>query len=279
MQIKERFLVMVKLNGWNKLSFQNEHEYYELLGFLAKDDSAVKLVTEDNKQSGAGGAQTRFYLKAGVDVNSLPRPLKEAYLTGNDPVRLSETAYIRNLQEKHHFEKREISGANDYITHWYKTSYEDVLSTVPKQYVSDFKRGYHWNCELVAKIRSSEISESNLSNETYYVADEGHTEGRKTGYYTTKYERNSHNREEAIRIHGTRCMICGFDFESAYGELGKGYTEVHHIKPLSSLDEETVINPATDLICVCANCHRMLHRFRNYIVSVDELKIIVEDNK
>jgi predicted HNH restriction endonuclease len=72
-------------------------------------------------------------------------------------------------------------------------------------------------------------------------------------------------------------MICGFDFEKKYGELGKGYIEVHHIKPLSDLNEEVVVNPVTDLICVCSNCHRMLHRFRNYMVSVEELRQIVED--
>lgn len=85
--------------------------------------------------------------------------------------------------------------------------------------------------------------------------------------------------EAAIRIHGTKCMICGFDFEEKYGELGKGYIEVHHIKPLANLDEEVVINPETDLIGVCSNCHKMLHRFKNYIISVDELKQIVEDNE
>ena len=30
---------------------------------------------------------------------------------------------------------------------------------------------------------------------------------------------------------------------------------------------------------LCANCHRMLHRFKNYIVTVEELKYIVDDNK
>ena len=108
---------------------------------------------------------------------------------------------------------------------------------------------------------------------------DGHTEGKKKVYYTTKYERSTKNREAAIRIHGTKCMICGFDFEEKYGELGKGYIEVHHIKPLSEIDEEVVVNPETDLICVCSNCHRMLHRFRSYIVSVEELIQIVEDNQ
>lgn len=102
---------------------------------------------------------------------------------------------------------------------------------------------------------------------------------KRTVYYTTKYERSSKNREAAIRIHGTKCMICGFDFGQKYGELGKGYIEVHHIKPLATLEQEVVVNPETDLICVCANCHRMLHRFKNYIVTVEELKCIIEDNQ
>ena len=54
-------------------------------------------------------------------------------------------------------------------------------------------------------------------------------------------------------------MICGFDFEQKYGELGKGYIEVHNIKPLATLEQEVFVNLETDLICVCANCHRMLH--------------------
>ena len=74
-------------------------------------------------------------------------------------------------------------------------------------------------------------------------------------------------------------MICGFDFELKYGELGKGYIEIHHIKPLSNLTEVVVVNPETDLICVCANCHRMLHRFKNYIVLPEELQQMMEDNK
>lgn len=35
----------------------------------------------------------------------------------------------------------------------------------------------------------------------------------------------------------------------------------------------------TDLICVCANCHRMLHRFKNYIAPVEELKYNVDDDE
>ena len=74
-------------------------------------------------------------------------------------------------------------------------------------------------------------------------------------------------------------MICGFDFGEVYGDLGKGFIEVHHIKPLASQNEELRINPDKDLICVCANCHRMLHRFKDYMVSVEELRGIVKKTR
>lgn len=55
------------------------------------------------------------------------------------------------------------------------------------------------------------------------------------------------------------CEICQFDFEKTYGEIGKGFIECHHKTPLASLkvDTQTTLE---DLVLVCSNCHRMLHR-------------------
>lgn len=111
--------------------------------------------------------------------------------------------------------------------------------------------------------------------ESYVEVLSSATEGKKVKIYTTKYERNAYNRKRAIKIHGTKCMVCGFDFEEMYGDLGKDFIEVHHIKPLYSLAEEVEVNPATDLVCVCSNCHKMIHRNRNAIISIDELKKII----
>lgn len=104
-------------------------------------------------------------------------------------------------------------------------------------------------------------------------------EGKRTVYYSTKYERSPHNRAQAIRIHGTKCMAYGFDFEKNYGELGKGYIEVHHVKPLASLEDEVTVNPESDLIVLCSNCHRMIHKKKNSVLSLTELKNIIELNK
>ena len=38
------------------------------------------------------------------------------------------------------------------------------------------------------------------------------------------------------------------------------------------------INPEEDLVCLCSNCHRMIHRRRDKILTVEELKEIMEEH-
>lgn len=59
------------------------------------------------------------------------------------------------------------------------------------------------------------------------------------------------------------CEICGFDFSKYYPKsLGTGFIEVHHLSPLfaSSLPKKTTLG---DLLLVCSNCHRMVHRTKD----------------
>ena len=267
----------MELNWGNILHFNSEKDYYEVLGFLSKEEELIRVYTENNDKAGAWSGQGRMSLR-NVSIDSLPEALKNAFETSVDG-RISVTHYVKNLKENHNFSREIDPTGSDFTKRLYKESLEKVLETVPEEYENDFYRGYHWNCEVIERIRNASKHEINWDEETVQEETAGTTEGKRTVYYTTKYERSSKNREAAIRIHGTKCMICGFDFGQKYGELGKGYIEVHHIKPLATLEQEVVINPETDLICVCANCHRMLHRFKNYIVTVEELTYIVDDNK
>lgn len=59
-----------------------------------------------------------------------------------------------------------------------------------------------------------------------------------------------------------KCEVprCGFDFAVAYGELGKEFAHVHHLKPLSEAPAEGRKIELRDLAIVCANCHAMIHR-------------------
>jgi hypothetical protein len=77
------------------------------------------------------------------------------------------------------------------------------------------------------------------------------------------YERNRKAIEEAkndmLRENKKLfCKICGFSFEDKYGKLGRGIIDIHHIKPVSELINQTKIS-TSDLIPLCPNCHRIIH--------------------
>lgn len=109
----------------------------------------------------------------------------------------------------------------------------------------------------------------------YYKEQTLLKEGKIQNYYGKRYERVPENRKRAIEIHGLTCSICGFDFEKVYGLRGRGFIEVHHVNPLSSFENEQNVNPATDLLPVCSNCHRMIHRIRENVLSIEDMKQIL----
>jgi len=103
------------------------------------------------------------------------------------------------------------------------------------------------------------------------LAPTRYVEGATTRITVNAYERNPAARRDCIRLFGSACTVCGFDFGKVYGVLGEGYIHVHHVVPLSDVGREYVMDPANDLVPVCANCHAMLHR-RSNVLSVEELK-------
>lgn len=103
-------------------------------------------------------------------------------------------------------------------------------------------------------------------------------DGKRGQRFTTYYERNPKLRRKAIEIHGFKCMTCDFEFVNKYGARGSEYIEVHHLKPVSSLDEATPVDPKTEMSVICSNCHRMIHRKKDNVLSLDELREIIKKN-
>jgi predicted HNH restriction endonuclease len=75
-----------------------------------------------------------------------------------------------------------------------------------------------------------------------------------------------------------KCKCCGFDFLITYGEIGRGFIEAHHTKPVSSLHEGGEETKLEDLVMVCSNCHEMLHRKRPWL-KMDELSRLIVANQ
>lgn len=161
------------------------------------------------------------------------------------------------------------------LSDWYKFFENDNITDdikIPNMY---FKKDMKENNKFIVEFIDSKLIYSDITIDDDNEIS-GNAEGNVKYYYGKRYERDPVNREKAIAIHGTICCVCKFDFEEYYGERGKGYIEIHHVRPLSTLDEEIVINPETDLVPVCSNCHKMIYRYKDRVLEIEELKSMLK---
>lgn len=115
------------------------------------------------------------------------------------------------------------------------------------------------------KIRRS-ICSNNLKSEVLF------TEGLRQRKEISFFSRNPRLVSIAKEVHGYRCHVCNFGFEEYYGDIGKEFIECHHLNPLSESDSEEMIQThLKDVITVCSNCHKMIHK-RSPPFSIEELK-------
>ncbi len=84
-------------------------------------------------------------------------------------------------------------------------------------------------------------------------------EGDRSRALHEQVERNSAARDACLRDQGARCIVCGLRVRERYAGLSREVVEVHHLRPLSDTIGPYQLNPATDLVPVCPNCHRVIH--------------------
>ncbi len=99
----------------------------------------------------------------------------------------------------------------------------------------------------------------------------GLPEGAISTLTVNAFERNPEARKLCLGHYGTCCSICGFNFGAAYGAVAEGFMHVHHLRSLSEIRAEHMVDPIRDLRPVCPNCHAVIHR-RTPAYSLDEVK-------
>ena len=151
----------------------------------------------------------------------------------------------------------ELTKQSDIVTEWQNKYFRNKIKINGREIT---------NYSLALNILQDEKIEENLV--TY-------KEGSIKQVTVNAYERNPQARKKCLEHWKYSCQCCGFNFEQAYGDLGKEYIHVHHKKALYEIKEEYVLDPITDLIPVCANCHAMLHR-KHPPLTIDELKAILD---
>ena len=101
--------------------------------------------------------------------------------------------------------------------------------------------------------------------------EEDYGEGDVQRVTVNRYERDPKARAACIRHHGLRCAVCDLSFEERYGAPGRDFIHVHHKRPLHRMRASNRVDPKTDLVPVCPNCHAMLHR-RDRPYDVEQLR-------
>lgn len=92
------------------------------------------------------------------------------------------------------------------------------------------------------------------------VSDAEYHEGARLNVTVNRYERNQKAHDACVKFHGARCCVCDVNFRERYGDIGKDFIHVHHLKPISQVGHSYKVDPRRDLVPICPNCHAMLHR-------------------
>lgn len=130
---------------------------------------------------------------------------------------------------------------------------------------ADFSGGIKSKCVRLLTDQGYQVVHKNRSIEPNLFPDEiqqeaTYIDGAAIQVTVNRYERDRKARQAALEWHGYQCKVCGIEMTKVYGEIAKGFIHVHHLVPLSEIKEVYQVDPKTDLIPVCPNCHAMLHR-------------------
>lgn len=197
-------------------------------------------------------------------------------------VQLSDT--LRKLsayeQEKRLTTYRNPSGVYMKLMNFYSIEHPNKglsnASKLDKVIYNEFVSNKKYLNAIANKIKEMVNTHKNVIGD---IDDEGFMEGALLEKQHKYKERNSklvtQKKQQRLKETGyLSCDVCGFIFKDKYGDLGEGYIECHHIVPLSEIHVAKKTN-LKDLVLVCSNCHRMLHRKRPWL-TVEQLKMLIK---
>lgn len=184
---------------------------------------------------------------------------------------------VRNLKAHNTFERFEFAnyqGGIVTITPKGEEYLQENMDKLRYLLVNDFQ----WE-DL--KEGLDKVQKSTKEKRKIEVFDETITiqEGVKKLVETKVYERSSKLRNIAIEHYTMNgdivCDACKFSYSKFYGDIGEGYIEIHLVKPVFKYQDEelykTIEVALSNVVPVCSNCHRMIHRDWKNPLEVDFL--------
>jgi hypothetical protein len=114
-------------NNPPQIQFNNENEYYQVLGYLAKSDGTSSIHWENNENQGAWGSEGRIHFY--VNNPAIPGYFKPTAGIGNVISRTNCNEFINDIVANHNF----VMGSVQNIT--------NIRNTIPVNFLSDFNIG------------------------------------------------------------------------------------------------------------------------------------------
>lgn len=195
---------------------------------------------------------------------------------------------VRNLVSHHNLDQYNLGYTN------YDSSKGHIITQKGKYFLTK-------NIDAIEYLFDNDFNYNDLKSSLDIITDETEhskkiltydeneiiSEGKMRNIITRKYERSSKLRSIACEHYSKNgliiCSACKFDFYSFYGEIGKGYIEMHHIKPIFKYEGQTekafILQALKNITPVCANCHRIIHRNKKSLVSIEELRNVIKTQK
>ena len=156
------------------------------------------------------------------------------------------------------------------------TTHDDDVRTVQGIYLSHCTDNLY---RLVVNALGVQETVADKPRHERLRAHEEYAEGLRYSRERHFWTRNPMLARRAKEHYGMACQACGFNFASAYGTPGEGYIECHHLNPVSERPERewggSVRTALTEVMVLCANCHRVVHRTRPAL-SVEALMTAIE---
>jgi len=192
-----------------------------------------------------------------------------------------------SFEDLHWDEEKSSQGkTTNYVEIKYDTLLNPNIDTIlPRDFLNTPPLSeMHWDTQMSGVQIPDNIATqleqiwANLRNPTFFTfpedvdqPQEEMFEGAVRRVIVNAYERNPEARRQCINHYGAKCSICEFDFFKVYGDVGKDFIHVHHLKQISEIGATYKINPIEDLRPVCPNCHAVLHK-RTPPYTIDEVK-------
>ena len=237
----------------------NEEEQYFVVKAYIHDQ--IRLVVEANPQKNAGSL---LFTIANTDEYKKKIFFQYVEVLSNEKAKVQ--FYVNNQL---------VTSQEHWPDEWRYFNCRIVILPIPE--VKDERELLNllsdWMMHGVSLVLSLLTIEENASDTELNA----HQEGNVKEILSKRYERSRINREICLAHKGYSCSVCGFNFLTTYGQLGKDYIEVHHTTPVSVMGDNYTIDIDRDLVPVCSNCHSMIHR-KKPPLTIEELKVMIAMN-